>query len=77
MSITISQPNLDGNYGWANLYISETEFHLGTGEHFYDPSVGGDTESRTLYEACAGDDAAEGDEIWLHTQRRGARTAQC
>ncbi len=66
VSITISQPNLDGNYGWANLYISETEFRLGTGEHFYDPSVGGDTESRTLYEACAGDDAAEGDvDLWL------------
>ena len=66
ISLTLSQPNLDGNYGWADLYISQTEFRLGIGEHFYDPSVGGDTESQTLYEACAGDDAAEGDiELWL------------
>ena len=66
VSLTLSQPNLDGNYGWADLYISEAEFRLGIGEHFYDPSVGGDTESRTLYEACAGDDAAEGDiALWL------------
>ena len=32
-----------------------------TGEHFYDPDVGGDTETITLFEAIAGADRASGD----------------
>jgi hypothetical protein len=49
-----SQPNTDGNYGWADIEISEDEFRLTTGEHFYDPGVGGDTETRILFEAQVG-----------------------
>ena len=55
------QHNTNGNYGWADISISESELRLGIGEHYYDPSVGGDTESRILFEAVAGGDSAEGD----------------
>jgi hypothetical protein len=61
-----TRPNTDGNYGWADIEISEDEFRLGVGEHFYDPSVGGDTETRTVFETLAGGDWREGDiEDWL------------
>jgi hypothetical protein len=61
-----TQPNTDGNYGWVDIEISEDEFRLGVGEHFYDPSVGGDTETRTVFEAQAGGDWGEGDiDDWL------------
>jgi hypothetical protein len=68
VQITFSfiQPNIDGNYGWADISISETELILGVGEHFYDPSVGGDTESRHVFTALAGDDFSKGDiNEWL------------
>jgi hypothetical protein len=47
MQVTCSfqQPNFDGNYGWADITVSEDNFSLGLGEHFYDPTVGGDTET--------------------------------
>jgi hypothetical protein len=61
-----TQPNTDGNYGWADISISEDEFRLDVGEHFYDPSVGGDTEIRTKFETGAGEDWREGDiDEWL------------
>ena len=61
-----AQPNTSGNFGWADIEISENEFRLGVGEHFYDPSVGGDTESRTVFETQAGGDWREGDiDDWL------------
>jgi hypothetical protein len=70
-----TQPNIDGNYGWVDIKISETEFRLGVGEHFYDPpingegattSVGGETDTRIVFEAQAGNDWREGDiEDWL------------
>jgi hypothetical protein len=64
------QRNTDGNYGWADIAISEDELRFGIGEHFYDPSVGGDTESRIAFEAMAGGDAAEGDiDDWLSVAR--------
>jgi hypothetical protein len=51
----------DGNYGWVDITISEHEFLLGIG----DPSVGGDTETRTSFEAQAGG-SGEGDiDEWL------------
>jgi hypothetical protein len=57
-----------GNYGWADISISEDEFRLGLGEHFYEPSVGGDTESRNAFEAIAGADWPDGDiDEWLST----------
>ncbi len=63
-------PNGNGNFGWADISISESELTLGTGQHFHDPSVGGDTESRHEYEAYAGSDFAEGDiEQWLVAAR--------
>jgi hypothetical protein len=61
-----AQPNTDGNFGWADIEISEDEFRLGTGEHFHDPAVGGDTETRTVFEAQAGGDWRQGDiDDWL------------
>jgi hypothetical protein len=61
-----TQPNTDGNYGWVDIEISEDEFRLGAGEHFYDPAVGGDTETRIVFEAQAGGDWSEGDiDDWL------------
>jgi hypothetical protein len=66
VSLAFNQPNTDGNYGWAKISINETELQLGIGEHFYDPRVGGDTESETLFEAHAGADASQGSiELWL------------
>jgi hypothetical protein len=66
ISLSFSQPNTDGNYGWAKIHISEYELRLGIGEHFYDPRVGGDTKSQTLFETCAGADTFLGDiESWL------------
>jgi len=55
-----------GNYGWADISLGEDEFVLGIGEHFYDPEVGGDTESRHAFEAYAGGSSADGDiDEWL------------
>jgi hypothetical protein len=55
-----------GNYGWADISLAEDEFVLGIGKHFYDPEVGGDTESRHAFEAYAGGDSANGDiDDWL------------
>lgn len=63
-------PNIDGNFGWADVSVSEDELTFGTGQHFHDPSVGGDTESRHEFEAYAGSDYAEGDiEQWLAAAR--------
>jgi hypothetical protein len=55
------QRSTTGNYGWADITISEEEFTLHVGEHFYDPSVGGDTESRDLFSAMAGSGDRDGD----------------
>jgi hypothetical protein len=61
-----SQPNNDGNYGWVDIAISEDEFRLSEGEHFYDPSVGGDTETRTKFETEVGGNRCRGDiDDWL------------
>jgi len=59
--LSFRQPRSDGNYGWATVSISEDEIRLEAGEHFYDPAVGGDTETMTLCEAIAGAGKAGGD----------------
>jgi hypothetical protein len=61
MTFGFNQRNTDSNYGWADITISEEEITLGVGEHFYDPAVAGDTESRKVFAAAAGGDAAKGD----------------
>jgi hypothetical protein len=48
------RPSIDRNWGWADIQIDSDEFRLGVGEHFYDPGVGGDTESRNIFEVFAG-----------------------
>ena len=64
--LSFSQQNLDGNYGWADISISEEEIRLSVGEHFYDPNVGGDTESHTLFESVAGTGEVHGNiQNWL------------
>jgi hypothetical protein len=57
-----------GNYAWADLRISEESFSLNVGQHFYDPDVGGDTETQTTFEATEGDERCHGSiERWLET----------
>ena len=66
--LSFSTPDRDGNYGWADIEIGEEGFRLGLGEHFYDPAVGGDTESRTVFEAQAGSSWQDGDvSDWLES----------
>jgi hypothetical protein len=74
VSLSLSQPNTDGNYGWAKIDISEHELRLGIGEHFYDTRVGGDTESQTVFETYAGAETCQGAiELWLpHAEARAA-----
>jgi hypothetical protein len=43
-----------GCWAWADISIGRDGIRLGTGEHFYDPGVGGDTESRTRFQAYSG-----------------------
>jgi hypothetical protein len=63
-------PNSGGNYGWADLVISEDEIRACLGEHFYDPGVGGDTETRVLFEAGLGEGARNGSLEYWHAQAR-------
>ena len=66
VSFGFSTHNRDGNFAWADIDIYEEEFRLGLGEHFYDPTVGGDTESRTVFETQAGSNWRDGEiEDWL------------
>jgi hypothetical protein len=55
------QPNVDGNYSWADIRFDEEGFRLSVGEHFYTPDVGGDTESRIVFETQSGTQWREGD----------------
>ena len=60
------QPNTGGNFGRADIEISENAFRLRIGEHFYNQTVGGDTDSRTVFAAQVGADWCEGDiDDWL------------
>ena len=54
-----------GNFAWADIDFSSDGFRLGVGEHFYDPGVGGDTESRSVFYAAPGDDRDGSIEEWL------------
>ena len=66
LHLTLSQPNNDGNYGWASISVSDAEFRLAIGEHFYDPKIGGDTETHTLFESYPGTDQSAGSvRAWL------------
>jgi hypothetical protein len=68
MQVTFSfqQRNIDGNFSWADITVSEDNFSLGLGEHFYDPTVGGDTETRIVFETQAGGNGPEGNiDDWL------------
>jgi hypothetical protein len=66
MTFGFVQPSNGGNYGWADISFNSSELRFGTGEHFYEPGVGGDTESRVVFEAFGGGAWAEGDiEDWI------------
>ena len=68
VSLEFSTPDRDGNRGWADLELDGSEFRLGAGQRFYSPSVGGDTESRIVFETRAGSDWQRGDIVeWLAT----------
>jgi hypothetical protein len=68
LTFGFTQRNTDGNYGWADLMISDCEFEWRSGEHYYDPKIGGDTESRVVFEARVGSESSLGDfDDWLST----------
>lgn len=70
ISFGFKEPTNGGNYGWVDIKISENEFILAIGEHFYDPEIGGDTETRNAFEAYAGDASSRGSiDDWLETTR--------
>ena len=60
VSFGFRQTSSYGNYAWADINISEDHIRLTIGEHFYDPAVGGDTESETIFEAFEGDERCQG-----------------
>ena len=67
-SLAFLSDNTNGNYGWASIEFCEKEFELGTGEHFYSCAVGGDTQSRTVFETQVGTSLRNGNiEDWLET----------
>jgi hypothetical protein len=71
VSFGFQEPRNGGNYAWADLRISEESFSLNIGQHFYDPDVGGDTETQTAFEATEGDARCRGGiERWLETARQ-------
>ena len=77
LTVGFVQPNTDGNFGWADIQISEREFRLVIGEHFYEPSVGGDTQTRVAFEAFAGAESVEGNiDEWLPVARVIMRDGQ-
>jgi hypothetical protein len=68
-----------GNHAWADISFSDEGFRLSTGEHYYDPDVGGDTESRTLFATQSGTNWREGNlqagvEEWLELADSGRFT---
>ena len=66
LRIGFKTANRDGNWSWADVEISECEFRLSIGHHHYDPLIGGDTESLTLFETAAGSDRSFGNiDDWL------------
>ena len=56
-----------GNSQWASLSSWDGySLEFGTGSHVYDPGVGGDSSSETIYE-CSAEGEARGDlSNWLH-----------
>ena len=68
LCLGFATPNRDGNWSWVDVEISGNEFRLGLGHHFYDPSVGGDTECATVFEAFAGSGRSAGSmDEWLES----------
>ena len=66
VTFTLSQPNKNGNYGWVDVTITEHDLDFGLGEHFFDPKVGGDTETRMAFEVHAEEFLRKGDIVeWL------------
>ena len=70
-----STPPGSGNYSWANVECFDPEFCLSLGAHYYDPEVGGDTESSEPFEWLAGSDRGGGDiREWLVEAERIAES---
>lgn len=62
--------NCGGTFGWTDLVISEEEIRASVGEHFYDPSVGGDTQTHVYFETGLGEGSWQGDlEAWFEQAR--------
>ncbi|MCY4514294.1 MAG: hypothetical protein OXC69_04045 [Candidatus Tectomicrobia bacterium] len=59
--------SIHGNHAWAYISVSDDSFVLGVGAQFYDPAVGGDTESRRLFATQAASRCRRGSiESWLN-----------
>jgi hypothetical protein len=70
-SITVgwSTKPQEGSREWAEVSISEEEIQASVGAHYYDPEIGGDTESETLFWAHV-DGARQGSlETWSERAR--------
>ena len=70
VEISLTQPELmrrDGNWGWAEIRISEHLFALGEGGHVYSSAVGGDSRSRTVFESELGAPHCDGDETKMES----------
>lgn len=55
----------DGNKEWTHLSISEEEMTASDGAHFYEPGVGGDTETNDVFKAFVGGGRSGSLEIWF------------
>lgn len=66
VSFGFSTPNQDGNHGRADVEINGEEFRLSLAEYFYDPAVGGDSETRYIFETMTGSNWRRGSiKDWL------------
>lgn len=54
-------PTEDGNWSWADIGIDAESLRLSVGAHFYDPAVGGNTESEDIFKSFAGSSVSRGD----------------
>jgi hypothetical protein len=77
MSACVSANQIRTTYRWATISLTEDDIRPETGEHFYDPAVGGDTETATLFEAIAGAGRGQGDiQRWLEYAKARAHDGQ-
>ncbi len=65
LTLGFKTPDRNGNWGWVDVEYGDEMIILSHGEHYYDPSVGGDTESANSFEAIVGNHTVGSIENWL------------